>query len=111
MRGAIVDDSLGILADFLVAQWTAPETVIYPAESHVFRALELTPLDTVRAVILGQDPYPTKGQAAGLAFSVPEGCSHPLSLRKILVARQCDLRIPPPRAAHSNSGHGTAGCC
>lgn len=48
-----------------------------------FRALELTPFETVRAVILGQDPYHTPGKACGLAFSVPRGERLPPSLRNI----------------------------
>lgn len=55
--------------------------VIYPP--HPLRALELTPLAAVRAVVLGQDPYHGLGQAEGLAFSVAEGVKHPPSLRNI----------------------------
>jgi uracil-DNA glycosylase len=55
--------------------------VIYPP--HPLRALELTPLASVHAVILGQDPYHGPGQAEGLAFSVAEGVKHPPSLRNI----------------------------
>ena len=47
--------------------------VMLPARDQWFRALNETPLSEVRAVILGQDPYPTQGQAEGLAFSVPDG--------------------------------------
>jgi uracil-DNA glycosylase len=55
--------------------------VIYPPRP--FRALELTALDEVRVVILGQDPYHGPGQAEGLAFSVPEGVRLPPSLRNV----------------------------
>lgn len=55
--------------------------VIYPP--HPLRALELTPLASVHAVVLGQDPYHGPGQAEGLAFSVAEGVKHPPSLRNI----------------------------
>lgn len=54
---------------------------VYPPEP--FRALALTPPDTVRVVILGQDPYHGPGQAEGLAFSVPAGVRLPPSLRNI----------------------------
>jgi uracil-DNA glycosylase len=64
------------LADRLLAG-----AAIYPPEP--FRALELTPLAHVRAVILGQDPYHGAGQAEGLAFSVPDGVRIPPSLRNI----------------------------
>ncbi|MCR5135792.1 MAG: uracil-DNA glycosylase [Oscillospiraceae bacterium] len=56
---------------------------VYPEREKIFRALELTPLQTVKAVILGQDPYHEPGQAHGLAFSVPEGAAVPPSLRNI----------------------------
>lgn len=55
--------------------------VVYPPEP--FKALEMTPLDHVRVVILGQDPYHGAGQAHGLAFSVPSGVKIPPSLRNI----------------------------
>lgn len=68
------------LADFLRARLAAG-AVIYPP--HPLRALELTPLSGVHAVVLGQDPYHGPGQAEGLAFSVAEGVKHPPSLRNI----------------------------
>lgn len=69
--------------------------VVYPAR--VFRALELTPLAEVRAVILGQDPYHGPGQAQGLAFSVPAGMRLPPSLRNIYAEVAADLGQPPAR--------------
>ena len=68
------------LAGF-VQQRLAAGAVIYPP--HPLRALELTPLPTVHAVVLGQDPYHGPGQAEGLAFSVADGVKHPPSLRNI----------------------------
>jgi len=59
------------------------ERVIYPAEEQVYYALQLTPFDQVRVVLLGQDPYHGAGQAHGLAFSIPEGGKTPSSLRNI----------------------------
>lgn len=70
------------------------DAVIYPAEP--LRALALTPLASVRVVILGQDPYHGPGQAEGLAFSVPPGVKIPPSLRNILVELQRDLGFAPP---------------
>ena len=69
-------------------------TAVYPPSP--FRALELTPLDQVRVVILGQDSYHGPGQAEGLAFSVPEGVNMPPSLRNLFVERERDLGIPLP---------------
>lgn len=59
--------------------------------SMVYRAFELTPLDKVRVVILGQDPYHGPGQANGLAFSVSNGVALPPSLRNIFKELQSDL--------------------
>lgn len=69
------------LIPFLEAEY-ASETV-YPRREAVFRALDLTPLQKVKAVILGQDPYHEPGQAHGLAFSVPDGIDLPPSLKNI----------------------------
>jgi uracil-DNA glycosylase len=68
------------LSAFLRARLDAG-AVIYPP--HPLRALELTPLASVHAVVLGQDPYHGPGQAEGLAFSVADGVKHPPSLRNI----------------------------
>lgn len=66
---------------------------IYPPKYHVFRAMELCPLDKVKVVILGQDPYHGPGQANGLAFSVNKGITLPPSLRNIFKELESDLRI------------------
>ena len=79
------------LADELVAERAGTDTAIYPPEDLVFNALRLTPLTSVRAVILGQDPYHEAGQAHGLAFSVPVGVKPPPSLVNILAEWQSDL--------------------
>jgi uracil-DNA glycosylase len=71
---------------------------IYPAG--VLRALELTPRERVRVVILGQDPYHGPGQAEGLAFSVPRGVKPPPSLRNIFKELERDLGMPPPAHGH-----------
>jgi uracil-DNA glycosylase len=72
----------------------AAGAVIYPADP--FRAFSLTPVDRVRVVILGQDPYHGPGQAEGLAFSVPAGQRLPPSLRNILRELQRDLGLALP---------------
>lgn len=71
---------------------------IYPAFDCRFRALELTPLARVRAVILGQDPYHGPGQAMGLAFSVPDGTKLPPSLKNIYRELESDCGIAPARS-------------
>jgi uracil-DNA glycosylase len=72
----------------------AAGATIYPAE--VLKALELTPLEAVRVVIVGQDPYHGPGQAHGLAFSVPEGVRTPPSLRNIFGELQREFGRAPP---------------
>ena len=68
---------------------------IFPARANWFTAFDNVPPDRVRAVILGQDPYPTRGNAMGLAFSVPRGVKPPASLKNIYKALQTDLNLPP----------------
>ena len=81
------------LASF-IRERLAAGAVIYPPRP--FRALELTPLHSVRAVVLGQDPYHGPGQAEGLAFSVPRGARLPPSLRNIFkeLRGQADEPLP-----------------
>jgi uracil-DNA glycosylase len=79
----------------------AAGAVIYPADP--LRALKLTPFDSVRVVILGQDPYHGPGQAEGLAFSVPPGVKPPPSLRNIFAELQRELGGGLP--SHGHLGH------
>lgn len=69
---------------------------IYPPRGERLRALELTPLDRVKVVILGQDPYHAPGQAMGLSFSVPQGVRPPPSLVNIFKELEADCGIPRP---------------
>jgi uracil-DNA glycosylase len=85
------------LKAFLLAEKAAGKT-IFPKSSNWFRALDLTPLDQVRVVILGQDPYHGPGQAHGLCFSVPPGVRPPPSLANIYKELESDLGIA--RASH-----------
>jgi len=85
------------LRAFVAARQAAGAT-IYPAQ--VLRALELTPRDAVRVVVLGQDPYHGPGQAEGLAFSVPTGQRPPPSLRNVFRELQRDLGLPTPQSGH-----------
>jgi uracil-DNA glycosylase len=83
------------LGGFLTAEAAAGK-VIYPPDGQRLRALELTSLDAVRVVILGQDPYHGSGQAHGLAFSVQDGVRVPPSLRNMFKEIETDLGLPPP---------------
>jgi uracil-DNA glycosylase len=69
-----------------------------PPPDAIFRALELTPLQAVKAVILGQDPYPKAGDAHGLAFSYRGPRKPPHSLRVIFAELAADLGCPVPAA-------------
>ena len=90
------DPSLaGVVKDidtFLTAEKAAGHTV-FPPEDEIFTALNLTSLNGVKALILGQDPYHDDKQAHGLAFSVREGTKMPPSLRNIFKELQSDLNI------------------
>ncbi|MBE6231550.1 MAG: uracil-DNA glycosylase [Bacteroidales bacterium] len=66
---------------------------IYPPGSQIFRAFELTPLNDVKVVILGQDPYHGPGQAHGLSFSVPGTMPAPPSLKNIFKEIETDLGV------------------
>lgn len=70
---------------------------IFPKGADYFRALDLTPIDKVKVVILGQDPYHGAGQAHGLCFSVQPGVRIPPSLVNIYKEMQSDLGIQPAR--------------
>jgi uracil-DNA glycosylase len=70
--------------------------VIYPPGPLIFNALDSTPFDVVRVVVLGQDPYHGPGQAHGLCFSVPDGATPPPSLLNIFREIQDDLGCQPP---------------
>ncbi len=83
------------LRSFLSAESAAGRGFLPPARL-VFNALRLTPLDSVRVVILGQDPYHGPGQAMGLSFSVPAGAAAPPSLRNIFIELGTDLGLPLP---------------
>ena len=83
------------LGGWLCAEETDGRT-IYPPRGQRLRALELTPLDAVKVVILGQDPYHRAGQAMGLSFSVPMGVPPPPSLVNIYkeLASDCGIERP-----------------
>lgn len=78
---------------------------IFPPHKERLRALELTPRDEVRVVILGQDPYHGPGQAHGLAFSVPETVRIPPSLANIYKELRADLGMDAAANVHPASGN------
>lgn len=86
------------LREFLTQERQRGRT-IYPPPAQIFNALDSTPFEQVRVVILGQDPYIGPGQAHGLSFSVPAGVAPPPSLNNIFAELERDLSIARP-------GHG-----
>ncbi|MEX2512730.1 MAG: uracil-DNA glycosylase [Cyclobacteriaceae bacterium] len=86
------------LAEFVRKEYL--HKTIYPKGRHIFNAFELCPIEKVKVVILGQDPYHGPGQAHGLSFSVQEGIPFPPSLINIFKELKNDLGIPVP--SHGN---------
>lgn len=101
--GAVLDPALATPEARHLGGWLKAEEAsgkaIFPPKGQRLQALELTTLDGVKVVILGQDPYHGPGQAHGLSFSVPEGVKTPPSLVNIFKELRGDLGIDPP-------GHG-----
>lgn len=87
------------LGGWLRAEEQAGKT-IYPPRGQRLAALAATPLDRVRVVILGQDPYHGPGQAHGLSFSVQDGVKVPPSLVNIFKELESDLGIPRPQTGN-----------
>jgi uracil-DNA glycosylase len=96
LQGEFEQPYMGELKRFLLAERDRGRT-IFPRASNWFRALDLTPLDKVRVIILGQDPYHGEGQAHGLCFSVPPGVRPPPSLVNIFKELESDLGVRPSR--------------
>lgn len=87
-------DYFSDLADFVKTAYA--RGTVYPHPSHIFKAFDLCPVERVRVVILGQDPYHGPGQANGLAFSVNEGVPLPPSLLNIYKELEADIGKPIP---------------
>jgi uracil-DNA glycosylase len=88
----------GALESFLRRE--CHRATVYPPIHQVFEALRLTPLEDVRVVLLGQDPYHQPGQAHGLAFSVQPGVPPPPSLRNLFRELHADTGVPIPQHGH-----------
>ena len=95
------------LKDFLVAE--RQQYTCYPPGSKIFNAFDSTPLDKVKVVILGQDPYHEPGQAMGLCFSVPDGVQVPPSLVNIIKEINDDLGTAIPTSRGDLSGWAKQG--
>ncbi|WP_306120197.1 MULTISPECIES: uracil-DNA glycosylase [unclassified Roseitalea] len=99
LRSEFESPYMAELKRFLVAEKAAGKR-IFPPGGDWFHALDATPLDRVRVVILGQDPYHGPGQAHGLCFSVRPGVRVPPSLVNIYRELEDDLGIAPPDHGH-----------
>ena len=88
------------LTDFVREEYLAHRC--FPPGKYLFEAFNRCPMDKVKVVILGQDPYHGPGQAHGLAFSVAEGVVHPPSLVNIFKEIEADLGIPYPKSGNLN---------
>jgi uracil-DNA glycosylase len=84
------------LSEFLRAELRAGKT-IYPPPKKIFTALDTTPFEQVKVVLIGQDPYHGPGQAHGLCFSVLPGVPIPPSLENMLKEIESDVGIPRPQ--------------
>ena len=86
------------LTDFVRHEYAT--TTCYPPGRLIFNAFNLCPFDSVKVVIIGQDPYHEVGQAMGLSFSVPDGVAMPPSLQNIFKEIQGDLGIGVPQSGN-----------
>ncbi len=91
---AIASESFSALDTFVTSQWQTAS--VFPPREQVFEALTRTAPANVKAVILGQDPYPKAGDANGLAFSVSPGVKPPASLRNLFKGLVTDVGITAP---------------
>ena len=87
------------LKQFLQTEKTKGK-IIYPKGDHIFNAMNTTPFENVRVVILGQDPYHGEGQAHGLSFSVPDGVRPPPSLLNIYKEIAAEYNVPIPKTGN-----------
>ena len=99
LKGEFVKPYFQEVTTFLKAE-KATGKVIYPPGSLIFNAFNKTPLENVKVVLLGQDPYHGKGQAHGLSFSVPDGIVPPPSLVNIFKELHADIGLPIPSSGN-----------
>jgi uracil-DNA glycosylase len=98
LRGEFEKPYWADLQQFVHSERSAHQ--VFPPHDEVFAALHLTPFESVKVLILGQDPYHGPGQAHGLCFSVRPGVAPPPSLVNIFTELESDLGIAPPDHGH-----------
>ncbi len=94
LRGEFEKEYFAALTDFVRQEYHSHQ--VFPPGNQIFNAFDLFFFDSVRVVIIGQDPYHNPGQAHGLCFSVTDGTPHPPSLVNIFKELNRDLEIPIP---------------
>ena len=94
-------EAFASLAEFVKKAYQTSR--VYPAAGAIFAAFDACPLDKLRVVIIGQDPYHGPGQAHGLCFSVPRGVPSPPSLQNIFKELQRDIGMPVPKSGDLSS--------
>ena len=99
LQSEFESDSMKKLKEFLTGEYKKGKK-IYPPGPLIFNALDATPFERVKVVILGQDPYHGPGQAHGLSFSVPDGVAFPPSLQNIFKELQTDVGVTRPRSGN-----------
>lgn len=98
LRGEFEKPYFNGLVSFVRSEYS--NYTCYPKGSQIFSAFDHCPLDTIKAVIIGQDPYHGPGQAHGLCFSVNDGIPHPPSLVNIFKEIQEDIGAPYPKSGN-----------
>lgn len=96
LQGAFEAESYGQLREFLKKEYR--EQIVYPEMDNIWNAFKHTPYESVKVVILGQDPYHGKGQAHGLSFSVQPNVKIPPSLRNIFKELASDIGCSIPKS-------------
>jgi uracil-DNA glycosylase len=92
----LASESFRQLAEFVDREYRSDAGLVYPPRQEIFAALNAVPVEGVRVVIVGQDPYHGPGQAHGLAFSVPKRVRPPPSLQNVLRELNDDLGMSDP---------------
>ena len=114
MKNIIIDDTWyhALENEFSKSYWKSltdtvrgyyKTKIIYPHPKKIFNAFDSTPLDKVKVVVIGQDPYHGPGQAHGLCFSVEKDTKIPPSLRNIYKELNSDLNVPVPSTGNLQS--------
>lgn len=100
LKGEFEKEYYRKIHNFLVSEYRNPAYPVYPGMYDIFNALKITDYNSVKAVILGQDPYHGPGQAHGLSFSVKDGVEPPPSLVNIFKEYSDDLGYPVPKSGN-----------